>query len=220
MLLQREEHGAGEVLLDGGQLLGHRAPAQRDLLRTQDADLLHQVQGLIHLFSLDSGTASCITPHDTSHSLAHLSQHHHIAYTSTPHISLALLPLAEVDEQGLAQVVQLLAQTVVLLLQLLHPLLVLSPQLGLGLGFPRGFGHLRLFGVGVAPQVLAPDYSIVLLLDLRVQVVAPVLLEVGLHWRVFGGTVERRHGDGAAVGLFLAAGGGHASDRVDVTEHF
>jgi hypothetical protein len=51
VLLEREEHGFGEVLLDGGQLRGHRQPAQRGLFRQKDADLLHQEQGVTVILS-------------------------------------------------------------------------------------------------------------------------------------------------------------------------
>jgi hypothetical protein len=54
VLLKREKHGSGEILLNRRQLRGDRQPAQRNLLRPQNANFFHQVKGMNDSFSNSS----------------------------------------------------------------------------------------------------------------------------------------------------------------------
>lgn len=100
--------------------------------------------------------------------------------------------MAEIYQQGLPQVVQLLPETVVLLLQLSDSLLVLSLALA-----PAGFGFTGGFRVGkgllmrVAAQGLSADDAVILFLDLGMEVGAPMrLFELRVEGRVLGRAVD------------------------------
>jgi hypothetical protein len=138
-------------------------------------------------------------------------------------ISLTLLPLAEIDQECLPEVIELFPQTVVLLLQLLYLFLMLSrdqPATNC-LRFSRGFDVLLLFAGGsVAAQRLAPHDSVILLLYLGVDIVSPACRPgFSLDGRVVRGAVGGGR-ERSREGSLFAGRGRNAADRVHVTVHY